>query len=463
MNMLKQKFKKWIKKPELVFLTLASIFGLLSAAVLPLLANPDEGYHLYASYATFSDDSDLPDDILLNPFEVLGSIEGSTYQSYFTERVDFDDDSFGLAVNRDLEPSESGYINVPAKASITDIGHLPQALGVLLGKIIYPSIGSMVLLGRLLNLAVYVIAIYFVIKKVRHAKWAFTLIALFPMLIHQAGSLSYDALTIVAIFSFVALMFNLYTQKTSVTKNQVILLILLSVALLITKQSNIILLILVPFLPRSLYTNTRLWQLVTTKISPRLFIAFGAIAALGLVALFVIVANKYAAGHSTGIVDLLKIVFRTYTGTNPELNNIVTTGIVGNFSWNYYRFPEWVVILNAITLTLVLFAAKFVGLTRRLSLISLLALIGSILAVTIGIYFSWSTRPFVLGEGATYAQGLQGRYFTPLLVLLIPCVAYLQKYIKVQAKENAIALLVITTSIFSLVYYLLITYTFFYS
>lgn len=439
---------------------IGGFFGLLSTITLPILANPDEGYHLYGSYATFSNDDTIPNDILVNPFDILKTTDTGGYATFFTDRVNFEDDDFGVALNKSLPASDDGYINVPKFSSITDISHLPQALGILIGKMIYPSLGVMIMSGRIVNLIFYLAAVYLIIKKVKHAKWVFAFIALLPMMIHQAGSLSYDVVNIVVIFAFMALMINLYTQKTSISRNQTLLIAFLSIALLLTKPSNIIFLLFLPFLPKSLYDQTKFGKLAISN--KKLLLTAGGVIAVAVLAIFVATATRYLGGHSVDAPNLIKVIIRTYTGSNPELDSRITTGIVGNFSWNYYRFPGWVAIINFVTLALLLLKSKIPKISRKFAIVSGSILAIYILALTVGMYFSWSLQPYVLGENAAYAKGLQGRYYTPLLVLLIPCAAYLQKYISVQAKKNVIAALVIGVSVFSLSYYLLITYKYFY-
>lgn len=459
----KNLLRKLLSKPEMVFASIAVVFGIASSLILPLFASPDEGYHFYGSYAVFSSDGDLPRDILLNPFVVMGGLDNGTYGSYFDERIDFEDDNLGLALNRDLTQSPDGYINVPEMASITDISHLPQSIGIAIAKLIYPSVGFMLVAGRLFNLAFFVVALYIVIKKVRFAKWVFVFVGLLPMIVHQAGSLSYDVMNIVVIFAFMALMVNLYTQKTPVTKKQIGVLLVLCAALLITKPTNVALLLFIPFLPYEIYRDARLVKYVRNRLSKRILIAAALVSLIAAVALLALYAGKFLSGHEINIVNLIKAIVRTYSGDgNPELDPIITTGIVGNFSWSYYRFPEWIVLLNFLTLTIILLREKVVSITTRFALISAASLVVYILAVTAGMYLTWTTLPFVLGENAKYVAGLQGRYFTPLLLLLIPCAAYLQKRLSVHARDRDIALLVVFVSCFSLTYYLLASYRHFY-
>lgn len=43
-----------------------------------------------------------------------------------------------------------------------------------------------------------------------------------------------------------------------------------------------------------------------------------------------------------------------------------------------------------------------------------------IIAISYALYVTWAIQPFRLGPNALYADGVQGRYFTSLLPLLVP-------------------------------------------
>ena len=74
--------------------------------------------------------------------------------------------------------------------SIKSLAHLPQAIGMLIGRAIYPSYGVIMLVGRIVNALVYIIGMYFVIKAAKYGKLALMFISLLPMMLQQAASLS---------------------------------------------------------------------------------------------------------------------------------------------------------------------------------------------------------------------------------------------------------------------------------
>lgn len=93
-----------------------------------------------------------------------------------------------------------------------DIMHIIPALGIKLGHMIYPSIGSMVLVARLFNLIFFSISMYFIIKKLKAYQMIFTIISVTPIAIQFATSLSYDCYNYVALAWLSATLINLAVE-----------------------------------------------------------------------------------------------------------------------------------------------------------------------------------------------------------------------------------------------------------
>jgi uncharacterized membrane protein len=454
-----------LNEPKNIFLLLAIIFGTISSIIMPLFNAPDEGAHFWQSYGLFSKNTQVPKDLLVSPEYVGDSIKDNTYVDLFQDKVNFEDDEFTINIfAKEFRVSRHDNAPTTGVSLFGSLSHIPQALGVLIGKALYPSVGIMVLFGRLFNLAIYIMAIYLIIKKVRHGKWVFVFLALTPMMIQQAGSLSYDVVNIAAVFAWMAMMINLFTQKTSLSYKQLVAIVLLGILLCLTKQSNILLLLFIPFLPKRLYVNTKpIRWLTARKNLLRLFMATGGILLLITIMVgvrfFLVNYNLEQVGFK-GLLFLLRDTFFN-VNINHQLDTIVTTGIFGNFSWLYYRLPEWFVIIEFFVLLLVLLREKLPRVNTRFAVISGSIFLLSILLITVGMY-SWTIRPFVQGNNPAFIEGMQGRYFTPLLVLLIPPFAYLQKTISIKDKTNFIPKLIIIISVVAFLYYVWLTAKFFY-
>ncbi len=461
------KLSSILKRPERIFLIVGSFFGLISLFLMPVLTIPDEGAHFWMSYGMFSKNQQIPRDLMISAEDSAGYIKDGTYiEKIFKDKVNLEGDGFQFRITKEIKLNS---LNEDRPVSSLDISRWPQAIGIAIGRAIHPSIGVMATLGRLLNFAVFFAALYLIIKHVKYGKLAFTFLALFPMIVHQAASLSYDAVNIVVIFAWVAYMINLFTQKTPITRSQIIKLPLLAAALIVTKPSNVLLLALLPFLPKSLYSNSRIFtkvhkKITSFKVSKRfLKLSLWSLSAIGLGAILFL-GDAYLAKYGISSMQFIEVLFNTFfrTELNTQLDPIVTSGIVGHFGWLWYKLPEWLVIIHLGIFGLILLGERVPKVSLRLAIVSASLFLVSVFAITLGMYTMWTLRPNIAGIDATFIQGMQGRYFTPLLVLLIPVFAYIQQYISVKIKPRLLSIVTVSMAVFSLTVYLLLTYIFFY-
>src|ERR1700744_5370508 len=85
---------RYIQKPHLVFLVLASIFGILSAVIVPQLSIPDENMHFLRSYSLASGHVAGDHDKCTFPKEVYDraySIYKGDYNAHYAKKVDSKD------------------------------------------------------------------------------------------------------------------------------------------------------------------------------------------------------------------------------------------------------------------------------------------------------------------------------------------------------------------------------------
>lgn len=454
-------------KPEKIFLIIGSVFGVLSIALMPALTAPDEGAHFWLSYGMFSKNDRTPEDLLISPEESVTMVnEGVYFDLVFKKTADLNNDGFQVNIVKQVSLND-GF--EPRSVSSFDVSHIPQGLGILLGRATYPSVGVMTTLGRIANLLLYLISIYFIIKHVRHSKLVFAFIALFPILIHQAASLSYDVTNIVVIFAWVALMINLFIQRAPLSSKQLLLLVALAIGLIITKRSNVLLLWFLPFLIPALYSSSSWYKSLIkdplSKINKKVIYSIITIGGLFATIGLAIFLDQFLENRGISVARFIEVIFNTFfrPEVNTQLDPILTTGIVGHFGWLWYRLPEWIVIIHLGVLGLLLLGERAPRVSKSFALTSGLIFALSIAAITFGMYLEWTLRSNIAGIGANFAQGMQGRYFTPLLVLLIPPFAYLQKYISVKVSPRTLAVIAATMAVFSLTIYIVLTYIFFYT
>lgn len=214
--------KKFIgDKPENIFLLLASIFIGISLFVMPVNQVPDESNHARMTWEVLYEKTDDS----LDWFNNLNAESKEEYKKLFTEKVSF--------------KNEKLHVNF----SVKKIVHIPQLIGMLLGRLLYPSLGVIVLVGRFFNAMLYVIGMYFIIKHAKYGKSVLLFVSLLPIMVQQAASLSYDVANYLTITGFFALLTSL--SKTKVLNPKKMFIIALSIfALYITKNNNLLLVLL---------------------------------------------------------------------------------------------------------------------------------------------------------------------------------------------------------------------------
>lgn len=459
--------KNFLQKPDRVFVVLASFFGFIMVFCMPLFMIPDETIHFDRAYQVGGGHL-TSQTIHGHTGGVVPIIPGVRYLygSYVPPvmRTDY---------FRRLAPSATTFVSFPTSALYSAVAYAPQAIGVDVGRVFNNSLGSMMYGGRIANLAAYVLMVGLAIRIARRGKWVYATIGLFPVAIQQAASLSSDVMTIGLSFLTIAFVHNLFLQNHLLNRKQLTTLVGFAVGLGLTKQTNLVLLLSVLFLPKSLFASYF-----------RKFITVGLVMSCGIVAALlwylIIKANHYQLDYliSDGTVNqagqlkhilkhpvsFLAVIFRTYVF--PGLHAVPTAdfywlSLYGYFSLLIYKLPLFFIWLGY---TPLLIATLYDGGERlldrkeevRIALLQTTIFLISLLAIATALYLVWTP------VGSTEVLGIQGRYFIPVLPLMIPAAGLLRKKMKVTFRNPyGFGLFLTTVSIINLTGMLLLTYTYF--
>ena len=427
---MRQKVKNLInylyKRPELVFVLIALPVGLFSAFFVPQMSITDENSHLLRIYQITQKEFVCDDKYAYPDNIVEKSKSGNNGNRTYT--LDFSDG----------DSTEKTNFNCGSAASYSPLAYVPQSLGMMISNLVLPSSATAVLFARIANLLFYVIALYWLIKKVKAGKYVFFVIALVPQMIHLAASLSADSINNILILSIAAITLNLFTQKHKITKSQVALLFLMAVSAALLKKNVILMFIPLVFLPSSLFYgknrvgfNARKWL-------------FAGVSALLFVVVFVAwtALSQVSEGSNTTAMNPLQssphyfinVLFNTYLS---DYGDLVLRGTIGEFSSFLYHFPTILIFVQIIILLIAFLQRPIKALgvvvdNKWLVISSTFTFLLSIIAITYGMYTQWS----ILRGITEYADGVQGRYFTALSVLLIPLFAWIGKYLYVKVKTD---------------------------
>ncbi len=94
------------------------------------------------------------------------------------------------------------------------ISYLPQAIGLVLGRIIGVNAEWAMLLARVMILAAYIACCYRAVKNTPVGKIIFASLALLPISLMMSSSFSYDSMVIIAALSFTAIVLKLRSKIT---------------------------------------------------------------------------------------------------------------------------------------------------------------------------------------------------------------------------------------------------------
>lgn len=398
-----------------VYLLVALVWGVLLVFLTPPFQNFDEPAHFYRAWSLAEGDVlpsrdiyvSLPANVakLVYSFPVVPIIRGEV-----RVRPGGIWSQLGTRFSKERAPSV-GY-----SAGYGPVGYLPQASAILVTRIIGRSPLASLYFGRLLNLVCSTLLVFLAIRLLPFAKAALFVIALLPMTVMQMASFSPDALLLAGCFLFLALVLKLATEER-VTWPATVVLCLTGIFLLNAKPGYALIAFLVFLLrPSQFGGKKRYWTVVSILL----------LGALGLSALFVLTQPQ-----SKNLVQLIlgpdngvdPVAQARYALAHPlafpraVLGAFQTNGlfygklVVGAFAWGSFLTSDVIAILAGLALAAIIAARENVHLAawRRATILGVSA---ATAAVVCAVFYATFTR-----VGATTIGGLQGRYFTPSLLL----------------------------------------------
>jgi len=389
-----------------IYLTLALLLGSILAIGMPLFSEPDGVFH----FVNASNIAGLTVDVSAygetaywwgDQFATQrpSMQEGTHFEKYFKNEVQ-------LMSIEELPRLQE----VPSMTSFRYWSAAIPSLGVWVGYHIYPSMGVMIVSARLINMFCLSIAMFFIIKYVKRGKLFFILTTMNPVVMNLFASLSNDGLSVVLVSLMIAFAINTIVDN-ELTNKKILAMVLLSVIIIFAAKTNFMLIILL--LPLLLFVYLSKGRVENYFISKPFWIKLGFIAILSviLIGLSVVFLTRFG-GIGTVIYRLLINVFYNFSFSAQS----VFTSALTNPLFEMTPMPIW---LSAAWLLMLILAAleeeKFV----KHPLVSWGSLSVFILNF-LGIYITFMVE---IGGGRNrelgFIWGLQGRYFTAFIPLLL--------------------------------------------
>ncbi len=404
----------WLKEKKhlplhRIFLIVAPIIGLIYLFIMPLSSAPDELNHFCRAYEIsegfiVSDRNDnglgghiLPDSItkLNNPDHYSGVIPS------IDSSIDASTESFQVFTNASL---------------YSPLSYFPEVLGIWLGRIFQAPMFIIYYLARLFNLAFYIFLIYFSIKKIPTAKSTLLLIALSPIALQAAASCQADALINGAILAFASLVFYKIKHPTSLTKSEKLIFSALTILIAMCKIVYLPFCLLLCLLPKSCFKSPK------DKII-KLTTLLSAVIACNLI--WLALSSGYLIEFNPGVNSGEQVKFVL---THP-LHYLVTifysfiklgffyfsTGLSNSLGWLNINLPTIFTVFFGIFLIYTYLGEDRTKLPLKSSQKAFLSLIilACVLLICTSLYVQWTP------VGAATIDGIQGRYFLPLIPIAL--------------------------------------------
>ncbi len=403
-----------LPRPEWVYLALALAFGGAFVVLTPPFQVPDEEAHfrrafqLSEGHVFARKEGDVTGDYLPRAIEAL-------WDRFVRLRARPEQKTTAAAIREAgavaLEPSERAFVGFSNTAIHPPLTYLPQAAGIALARLFSPSALVAFYAGRLFNLVAAACVTCFAIRRTPAGKWALAALALTPMSLSLAASLSSDALTNALAFLLVAQVLALALgPEGTVPFRQVGWLALLGAAVGLAKQMYFFLPLSYLLIPaRKLGGTRRYGGGLALVMAATLLAMFG----WSLVVLHIYSPPDARYGMDPAAQWRLMrqdpLAFGGILLKTAKSAPHYGEEYLGRLGWAETRLPTWVYFGEA-ALLLVVCAAGFgpgSGVTVRQALVAAgLALLMAVTILTI-MHVTWDR------VGADTIS-LHGRYFIPL-------------------------------------------------
>ena len=256
--------------------------GALFCFVDPPLQVPDETAHFLRSYSlsqgrfTFDHDRLYPDDVA----KLVESFPGAWVASHTSQGLEYTDEgeerSYTTAGYALKQRGEDGRVESiadgfaayfdgePAKEAVGEpyffmtLSMLPQALGILVARILgFEALGCLYA-ARLANLLAYTALCWLALENCKRYKPVFTAFMLLPLSLYMAASVSYDA----TLLGFYYLVASFYCKDEILDKDILVFIAAFLMMNLAKPYISLLWLVLPLVLPRTAWkTRVKKWQL----------------------------------------------------------------------------------------------------------------------------------------------------------------------------------------------------------
>jgi hypothetical protein len=403
--------------PGSVFVALALTAGVYLVFVTGPFQAPDEGLHFLRAFQV--SEGGLISDLLgdkaggLLPMD-LKSTKDLFKSVEFHSHVRVDKAVLCRLLRAPFDADDRDFI--PFYTSVyCPLMYIPQAAGIAVARWSNASAIVMMYAGRLVNLLCWIAMVFVAIRLTPIFKWVVVLVALMPMSIFLAASLSGDTvISGLTMLLTAAVLRAGFSEKNAIGSRDKMMIVVLCVMVSMVKQVYLPLVGLVLLIPAERFNGGRskaIFCCIAVGASVLAFTLWGRV-----------IRGMYMPAHGADAPvqlslilakpwDYAIVLWHTIVKEAPAYN-VSFTGVLG---WLDTWLPQWVYSTYPPALAGVALLDKDNGRAmewpKRVLIVALCMV--SFILIEISQYLIW-TKP-----GAPIIEGVQGRYLIPLAVPLL--------------------------------------------
>lgn len=407
-------YHKKITPEKLFWIIIPAVF-IMFFVLMPAFKNHDEGFHWFRIL-------DIAQGNLLTNIsnnKPIAVVPESTFTmledepEYINYKVIMDN------LQKSIGEEGNVRIELATTAIYNPIQYFPQTLGVIIMKFFTNNPMLMAYAARFTNMIISIIILYLAFKKMPFGKLGLLVTMCLPIAIEGFTSMSSDAITVAIAFLFTAYIFDIVFNKnehTKINKKDILILLVLAIILAVCKIVYLPIVGLMLLLSRNKFKNNKIHIITVVGI---MLIAI--IANL----LWLNTANTYLEMYKDGnsnsqiatifqnpILYLQRVLF-TF---NDCANNYLYSLFGDELGWNEFADMNYIlpIIIGGLFIFIHLADKTWkVKLSKYQNIIILLIILAVIGLIFTSLYIQWNESK------DNIIKGIQGRYFIPILPLLM--------------------------------------------
>jgi len=384
------------------------VVGLMFAIIQPILNAPDETVHFaraeYVSRGHFVVDANVSEYDIIQSVQELQLNVKQTYLGCDLRGKDID---YSL--------TKTGHV---AASNVTFL-YFPQAIGILIAKVLQLDVIWMLWMARIMNLICYALGVGLALKIAPKLKMGLFFISALPMSIQQASSCSPDAFINMSAILLIAFFVYLYcSEHDIISQKHLIVYMVLCILVTLSKMTNVFIAGLILLIPRNRFQSAK------KEVFSKVFII---LCSIGCAAVYYWYISRFPSGQQHQIYlqetnvnsgEQIQYILMNFPGWFRDfgaalINNFdyyITS--LSEFGWLDYSIP----FMPSLTIALfvkICIQEQEIQISRINKILVFLMVMGIYASTCLAMYLSWTP------VGSMTLLGVQGRYFLPALGLSV--------------------------------------------